>query len=159
MRICRLGDDYLSPTDKDVLVSSDTREAPAMFEDRGTYYLITSGCISWVPNPANYYTAKDILGPRTNHPNPMRGLKAEKTFGGQSTFVLSLPGREGAFIFMADLWKGDGDLIDSRHIWLPIQFDDGRLAIEWRYEWDLSWFDKREWKPPAAAAPTADIGR
>jgi len=143
LRICQLSDDYLSPTDKDVLVSSDTREAPAMFEHRGTYYLITSGCSGWVPNAANYYAAENILGPWTKNPNPMRGPKADKTFGGQSTFVLPLPGREGAFIFMADIWKGDGNLIDSRYVWLPIQLGDGRLVIEWRDEWDLSWFDKR----------------
>ena len=67
-----------------------------------------------MPNAANYYTATNILGTWTRHPNPMRGPRADKTFGGQSTFVLALPDREGAFIFMADLWKGDGNLIDSR---------------------------------------------
>jgi len=142
MRLCRLSDDYLSPTDKDVLVASDTREAPALFEHQGTYYLITSGCSAWLPNAANYYTAPGVLGPWTRHGNPMRGPNAEKTFGGQSTFVLPLPGREGAFIFMADIWRG-GNLINSRYIWLPVQFEDGRLVIEWRPEWDLGWFDQR----------------
>jgi beta-galactosidase len=146
MRICQLSDDFLSPTDTDVLVSSDTREAPAMFEHRGTYYLITSGCSGWVPNAANYYTAQRILGPWTRHDNPMRGPSAQKTFGGQSTFVLPLPGRQGAFIFMADRWKGDGNLIDSRYLWLPIQFDQERLVIGWRDEWDLSWFDRQQKK-------------
>ncbi len=142
LRICRLADDYLAPTDKDVVVSSDTREAPAIFEHQGTYYLITSGCSGWNPNAANYYTAGQLLGPWTRHDNPMRGPDAGRTFGGQSTFVLPVRSRDGAFIFLADRWNGRGNLIDSRYLWLPIRFEDGGLVIPWQDQWDLSVFEK-----------------
>jgi hypothetical protein len=84
----------------------------------------------------------------------MRGPRADKTFGGQSRFVLPVAGRAGAFIFMADLWKGDGNLIDSRYFWLPIQFDRENLVISWHDQWDLSWLGKPQPLLPSAAGPT-----
>ncbi len=141
MRICQLSDDYLSPTDRDVVIHSDHREAPALFKHGGKYYLITSACSGWRANEARADTADSIWGPWSSEGNPARGPEAETTFGSQSTHVLPVAGREGAFIFMADRWKGH-DLIDSRYIWLPVQFDDGGAFVEWVEEWDLSWFDK-----------------
>ena len=67
------------------------------------------------------------------YPNPCRGQNSEKTFGGQSTFVLELP--ENRFIFMADVWKPKS-LMYSGHIWLPIQFSEkGIPFIEWLDKW------------------------
>jgi hypothetical protein len=139
LRIGQLSDDFLEPTTRDVIISSDHREAPALFKHGGTYFLITSGCTGWRPNEANYYTAQNILGPWTKHPNPMRGPLAETTFDAQSTFVLPLHGQSGAFIFMADRWN-PRNLADSRHIWLPIQIKGEQLEIPWRDEWNLSAF-------------------
>jgi hypothetical protein len=141
LRICRLSDDFLSPTTNDVRIASDHREAPAPFKYQGRYYLITSACTGFSPNAANYYTADHILGPWKAHPNPCVGPKAETTFDGQSTFVLPVPGKPGAFIFTADRWL-PRDLKDSGHIWLPIQLKAGQLTIPWLEQWDLSWFDK-----------------
>jgi beta-galactosidase len=142
MRICRLSDDFLSATATDVIIAGDHREAPALFKYRGRYYLITSACTGWAPNAANYYTADHILGPWTVHPNPCRGPKAQTTFDAQSTFVLPVPGRKGAFIFMADHWK-PRDLPNSTCIWLPLQIKGDTLTIEWHDAWNLSWFDKQ----------------
>ena len=142
MRICRLTGDYLGPTSEDRVISSDEREAPAMLKHRGKYYLITSACSAWAPNAARLYKADSIRGPWSNEGNPVRGPNANTTFGCQSTHVLPVAGREGAFIFMADRWRGNGNLIDSRYVWLPIQFDGDRVVIEWMDHWDLRWFDK-----------------
>jgi hypothetical protein len=142
LRICRLSDDFLSATTNDVLIASDHREAPALFKYLGKYYLITSACTGWTPNQANYYTADRILGPWTAHPNPCRGPNAETTFDGQSTFVLPVPGRPGAFILMADRWK-PRNLPDSRYVWLPVQFDGDDPIIEWRDTWNLNSLGKQ----------------
>jgi beta-galactosidase len=141
MRICRLSRDFLSPTTNDVLVASDHREAPAMFKRGGIYYLITSACTGWSPNAANYYTARNILGPWTAHPNPCHGPNDQTTFRGQSSSVLPLPGRADAFIFMADRWIPN-NLASSRYLWLPIQFKGNEIEIQWRDEWSLGYFDK-----------------
>lgn len=142
LRICQLSDDFLSPSTNDVLIASDHREAPAPFKHQGRYYLITSACTGFRPNAANYYTADRIMGPWAAHPNPCVGPKAETTFDGQSTYVLPVPGKPGAFILMADRWI-PRDLKNSGHIWLPIQLKAGQLTIPWLDEWDLSWFDKK----------------
>lgn len=141
LRISRLSDDFLQPTSMDSLISSDHREAPAIFERNGIYYLITSGCTGWDPNPALYYTARSVWGPWEKQDNPARGAGADTTFGAQSTFVLPVQGREDAFIFMADRWNPK-NLRDSRYVWLPIRFEGDRIAIDLLDSWDLGIFDK-----------------
>jgi beta-galactosidase len=140
MRVCRLSDDYLSPTGQDVVIHSDHREAPAVFKHGGKYYLITSACTGWRHNAARLDEAASIWGPWSIQGNPVRGPEADTTYDSQSTYVLPVPGRDGAFIFMADRWN-PRNLADSRYIWLPIRFEDGKPAIEWLDEWDLRWFD------------------
>ena len=137
MRICELSDDFLSATTNDVLIASDHREGPAPFKYAGRYYLITSACTGFAPNAANYYTADRMMGPWTAHPNPCVGPKAETTFDSQSTFVLPVPGKPGAFIFMADHWV-PRDLKSSGHIWLPIEIKGEALTIKWQAEWNLN---------------------
>lgn len=140
LRASRLSGDYLTPTEQDSLLFSEHREAPAIFERGGTYYLITSACTGWDPNEAAYHTASSIWGPWERHGNPVHGPGADTTFGGQSTFVLPVQGREDAFIFMADHWRPD-DLRKSRYIWLPIDVEGDSLSIPWRDTWDLSTFE------------------
>ena len=56
-------------------------------------------------------------------------MPANKTFGGQGTYIL-----DGFFdtpVFMADIWNPD-HLSNSLHLWLPIEFDeDGTPEIRW----------------------------
>jgi hypothetical protein len=112
-----------------------------MFKHQGRYYLITSGCTGWAPNTARLAVADSIWGPWKALGNPCVGKDAGLTFRGQATYVLPLPGKPGAFIFMADRWQPN-NAIDGRHLWLPIQFNDGRPFIEWMDEWDSSFFDR-----------------
>jgi beta-galactosidase len=160
LRICRLSEDCLSHTGLDVVAHSDTREAPAVFKYDGTYYLMTSGCTGWTPNAARVDTAESMLGPWRTGANPAVGPQAETTYDSQSTFVLPVPGREGAFIFMADRWN-PRNLRDSRYVWLPIRFADDGIVIEWIDEWDLGWFgaqtDGRA-SDPLDEAPGSTIG-
>ncbi len=137
LRVCQLSDDFLRPGERDMVITSDHREAPAVFKRQGTYFLITSACTGWRPNAANYYTASRLFGPWTAHPNPMRGPQAETTFDAQSTFVLALPGRPQDLIFLADRWN-PRNLAESRYVWLPIRFPNGQLQIEWQNEWRLA---------------------
>lgn len=110
-------------------------EAPAIFKKDGIYWMITSGCTGWEPNKARLLTATSILGEWKQLPNPCVGENADKTFGGQSTYVLPLQGTEKQFIFMADSWRPES-LADSRYIWLPVRFDEkGIPFIEWVDRW------------------------
>ncbi len=137
LRIAELTPDYVSHTTRDSLLFSKHREAPALFRHKNIYYLITSGCTGWAPNQASVHTAKNLFGPWTSLGDPMVGPNAALTFGGQSTFVQPVAGKPGAFIFMADIWKPK-NLEDSRYIWLPIRFENGKPIIEWKDEWNLN---------------------
>ncbi|WP_294554658.1 family 16 glycosylhydrolase [uncultured Bacteroides sp.] len=136
LQIAELSDDYLSHTGKYIRIfPGGHNEAPAIFKKDGTYWMITSGCTGWEPNKARLLTATAILGEWKQLPNPCIGEKADKTFGGQSTYVLPLQGTENQFVFMADNWRPKS-LADSRYIWLPIRFDEkGIPFIEWIDRW------------------------
>lgn len=140
LHIVLLDDEYLHPTPEETRALIDmAREAPAMFQHDGRYFLITSGCTGWDPNMAEYAIADHPLGPWTTIGNPCVGLRSDITFNAQSTYVLPVANKPDAFIFMADQWKKE-NLCDSRYAWLPIRLEDDQLAIEWLDSWDLSIF-------------------
>lgn len=142
LHIAELSEDYLSHTGKYVrLAPAGHNEAPAIFKKDGIYWMITSGCTGWDPNEARMFSAPSIWGPWTKHPNPCIGPNSELTFGGQSTFVLNIPGKKNAYMFMADIWRPKKPS-DARYIWLPIQFKDGVPYIEWMDSWTLDFFNK-----------------
>ena len=142
LQIAELSEDYLSHTGKYVrLAPAGHNEAPAIFKKDGVYWMITSGCTGWDPNEARMFSAPSIWGPWTKHPNPCIGPNSELTFGGQSTFVLNIPGKKNAYMFMADIWRPKKPS-DARYIWLPIQFKDGVPYIEWMDSWTLDFFNK-----------------
>lgn len=134
MHIAELSADYQSHTGKYIrLFPAGHNEAPAIFKKESTYWMITSGCTGWDPNEARLFSAPSIWGPWTQHPNPCIGSGADKTFGGQSTYILPLG--DNRFIFMADRWRPQKP-VDARYIWLPILFDaKGKPFIEWKDSW------------------------
>ena len=144
LHIAELTADYLHHTGRYTRIApAGHNEAPAIFKHDGTYWMITSGCTGWEPNEARMFSAPSIWGPWKQHPNPCRGPLAEKTFGGQSTFILTIdsPAQGNStgnaqYIFMADIWRPRHP-IDARYIWLPIEFEDGKPVIRWRKEWKM----------------------
>lgn len=127
LHIAELDPTYTKHTGNYIRVApAGHNEAPTIFKHGGKYWMITSGCTGWAPNEARLMSADSIMGEWTQHPNPCRGEKADKTFGGQGTYVMNL---DGNLTFMADLWKPKA-LCESGHLWLPIQFDkDGTPYI------------------------------
>ena len=75
------------------------------------------------------FSASSIWGPWTQHPNPCIGPNADKTFGGQSTFILPLGNDQ--YLFMADIWRPKHPS-DARYIWLPIEFEEEKPVIKWQ---------------------------
>jgi len=150
MYVVRLDDDFTGPQmpieegkSWARILAGKMREAPAPFKFKNRYYLITSGCTGWTPNPAQWAVADNILGPWQSRENPCAGPQADTTFQSQSTCVLAAPKKPGCFIFMADRWQ-PRNLSDSRYIWLPMSFTpDGNLKIEWQDKWDISFFEKQ----------------
>ncbi len=146
LHIAELTEDYTDHSGRFVRVfAARWMEAPTLFKHKGFYYFIGSGCTGWAPNAARSAVAESIWGPWMELGNPCEGPDAELTFRAQSTYVLPVQGRKGAFLFMADRWNPE-NAIDGRYIWLPIEFipaADGYepIRIRWRDQWDLGVFD------------------
>lgn len=137
MYINELTDDYLRPTGKYKRTFIGlSREAPAMVKHNNKYYILSSGCTGWDPNPAKYAVADSIMGDYRIIDNPCVGTDADKTFYAQSTFILPVEGKKDTYIAMFDRWNKT-DLEDSRYVWLPLSFEGEKMVIEWKDEWKL----------------------
>ena len=103
-----LSDDYLRPSGRYARIFVDREmEAPSVFKHDGRYYFIGSSCTGWAPNAARSAVADSICGPWKELGNPCIGIEEQVniTFESQSTYVLPVAGKPGAFIFMADRWR------------------------------------------------------
>lgn len=145
--ICPLEDDYLKVTPSaHRFFPGRYMEAPCVFKHAANYYFIGSDCTGWCPNEARSAAAPTLYGPWKELGNPCLGEGAEITYGCQSTFVLPVEGKPGAFIFMADQWNPE-NLHESRYVWLPMFFKQTvcsqppRPFVRWLDHWDLSVFD------------------
>jgi len=124
-------------------------EAPAVIKRKGVYHLLGSGSTGWKPNVARYYTANSLQGEWTYHGNPCSGynpidsLGVEKTFGGQSSFIIPVQGISDAYIALFDIWKPEHP-ITGRYIWLPVDFSDNKMSISWHDAWDLNIFKEKK---------------
>lgn len=147
--IYELSADYTCATHVEIMQGAEG-EAPAMFNDRGTYYLLSSRLTGWFPNANSYFTSSSIHGPWTPRGTFARGPDEQTTFDGQTTFVLPVEGKPHAFIYMADRFGATSgldipDFKAATHIWLPIEIDaaEHALTVNWRDTWDLSVFRSR----------------
>ena len=137
IQIAQLTDDYMQHNGSFVRVAAGGQnEAPTIFKKDGIYWMITSGCTGWAPNAARMFCAKNIFGPWKQLPNPCRGEGADKTFGAQGTYIYKVETAAqkkmfgGAdYVFMADMWNPK-HLSDSRHMWIPIVFEDGMKILK-----------------------------
>lgn len=139
--INELTDDYLRPTGRYTRNFVDRlREAPAVFRYGSKYYMLTSGCTGWNPNEAELAVADSVMGPWETIGNPCTGPDADKTFYAQSTYVQQVYGKKDLYIAMFDCWNKT-DLGDSRYVWLPVSFEDGKITVPWREKWDIDWYE------------------
>lgn len=142
LHVSRLSGDFLRPAGKYARIFPGRfHEAPALMKWRGKYFLFSSGCTGWAANAARVSVADKIFGPWEELGNPCLGTGAQiaNTFNSQSAFILPVPGRADAFIFMADRWNPQ-NAIDGRHVWLPVEFKHDVPTISWQDEWDLDIF-------------------
>ncbi|MCU0785122.1 MAG: family 43 glycosylhydrolase [Verrucomicrobia bacterium] len=146
MLVCgRLSDDGLKPAGEYLQMAGveHATEAPALFRRDGKIYLLGSGSTGWKPNAARMYVADQVTGPYQSLGNPCQGVNPNnhfgpgKAFGGQSTFVLPIPGASDAWIAMFDIWNPE-DPINAGYIWLPLTFDGDKPVINWRDTWSLA---------------------
>ena len=134
------GDTPVEGVDYIVTFVGNSREAPALFKANNQYYMITSGCTGWSPNPAQYAISNSVLGEWKTIGNPCTDDGASTTYNTQSTCVYKVD--EGEYIYMGDRWYSS-TLRDSRYVWLPIEFDmEGNIYIRKYSNWNLDIFPK-----------------
>jgi len=140
LHLSELTADYLDFTGKFITIApAGHNEAPALFKDKGVYYMITSGCTGWEPNAARSFKSNSIWGPWESLGNPCKGDGANTTFESQSTYILPVSGKKGAFIFLADRWRPKNP-IDGRYVWLPVKMENGKPVLYWKDNWTLNDF-------------------
>ncbi|MEM6821747.1 MAG: glycoside hydrolase family 43 protein [Verrucomicrobiota bacterium] len=135
-----LTEDYLRPSGEYQPLEgiSPHTEAPCIFKENDTYWLLASGCTGWTPNPARLFCSSNLFGPWENKGNPMTGINPnnqlgpEKTFGAQSTCIFDVIDPPGSRIAMFDVWRPENP-IDGRYIWLPFDGLTGRGIQELAY--------------------------
>ncbi|MCU0794888.1 MAG: family 43 glycosylhydrolase [Akkermansiaceae bacterium] len=138
----RMRKDGLRPEGKYEVMKGITHatEAPALFKRQGKYYLLGSASTGWKPNPARMFIANRLSGPWRSLGNPCEGINPhnklgpEKTFGGQSTFVMPSPWATDEWIAMFDIWNPE-EPIKAGYIWLPLRFENQKPVIRWQNEW------------------------
>lgn len=141
--INELTDDYLRPTGRFTRnFIGMSREAPAVFKKDGKYYMLSSGCTGWNPNKAELAVADSIMGHWTVVGDPCTGKDADKTFYAQSTYVQPVYGKKDLYIAMFDRWNKT-DLENSRYVWLPMSFENGKITIPWREKWSMDEFENQ----------------
>ncbi len=147
----KMNDEYLMPEGEYLVCMGilDKTEAPAIVKRNGVYHLLASGSTGWDPNAARYYTSTSLAGPWEYNGNPClgtnlhNGFGPEKTFGGQSTFILKVHGYEDAYIAMFDINKPEHPY-ESLHIWLPINIKGNKFSIPWLDTWNMDKFNLRK---------------
>jgi hypothetical protein len=102
------------------------REAPAVFEKNGKYYMLSSMCTGWNPNQggsASSFGIEDRWSSISNFGDCV-------TFNSQPTAVVKFGEH---YIYVADRWD-PVDYNNSGYIFLPITIEDGVCHIEWADE-------------------------
>ncbi|MFF9542566.1 RICIN domain-containing protein [Streptomyces albidoflavus] len=132
LQIYRLTADY---TGYDQLVANpwpgEYREAPALFQRDGVYFMLTSGNSGWKPNQQRYATAPSVAGPWSEQ----QDAGDATTYGSQTAYVLPVQGSEGtSYLYMGDRWGNSmgGTVNDSQYVWLPLVFPTRTsLTLPW----------------------------
>jgi len=132
----QLSGDYLNTTGI-IAKINEARESPAMFQQNGHYFLITSHLSGWNPNPMELFDCGTSIqnAQCVSLGNPTQD---STSFNSQSTDVLIY---NKSIIYQGDRWNysGPGGLLNATYIWLPIvPTVSGRgFDIKWQASWNL----------------------
>lgn len=151
LRIYPLSDDFVhaDPERSYPVFTGESREAAAITEVDGEYYLFTSGQSGWYPNQLKYAHTADLSDPEGWSANTNVGNNT--TFKSQPTSILQLQRSDGgsSLVYMGDRWVPSA-LGTSTYVWLPLQIDADRHTAT------LNFTDS--WRLDAASGEIVDQG-
>lgn len=139
MHIFLLNDDFLSvkewlPDPANIAGTRVHGEAPSLFKRNGKYYMICSDFSGWSDNDNFFVMADDLNGPWTNA--QLIAEKGTNTYNSQNTYTMVIEGtKQTTYLYMGDRWKNG--TVASRYVWLPLQFSNDRLCLQYCTEWKL----------------------
>ena len=162
MNVALLSEDMLTteqnPVTDTKILNGLRYEAPAIFKVGDIYFGLFSGCTGWDPNPGHTATATDILDWWEPGQNFCVDNGAATSYRSQSTFVLKVEGKEGAYIYMGDRWNSSDVGGKSEYVWLPLSVRSGAPTVKWYDKWDLSVFDDAtRWSRISKPAEGAEV--
>ncbi|WP_298461414.1 chitobiase/beta-hexosaminidase C-terminal domain-containing protein [uncultured Cellulomonas sp.] len=140
LRIYPLTDDYLHADYENSypLFNGESREATAVAEVDGVFYLFTSGQSGWYANQLKYAYTTDLSNPDGWSENINVGNNT--TFKSQPTYIMELDTTDGgsSFVYMGDRWVPSA-LSMSTYVWLPMQIDPAThdVTLEYTDAWSL----------------------
>ncbi|HJC88419.1 MAG TPA: family 43 glycosylhydrolase [Candidatus Eisenbergiella intestinigallinarum] len=132
LHVYRLTEDYLNV---DCLVhklwQGEYREAPAVMERNGKYYMFSSYCTGWAPNQCRYAVSDSMEG----RWSVLTDIGDEVTYRTQPAFILPVgEGDHRTWYYVSDRWNGK-NYEDSRYVILPLSFtEDGLPMMEYTEE-------------------------
>lgn len=132
LHMYRLTDDYMN-VEKWVqrLWQGEYREAPAVFETDGKYYMLSSYCTGWAPNQGKYAVSSSMEG----RWSMLRDIGNETTYQSQPAFILN---HNGQILYFGDRWGGGGEkYFDSGYVIYPLIIKEDKLIMEYVDEIDL----------------------
>jgi len=143
IRLVQLDNSYLNLTPNDVNTYAHCEGPGILQRSTGTFYMVTSNCSGWYPNPAIYYTSDNITGSYTDCGTPCIDDSLNITFNSQPCYIFKIPGYDDAFLYMGDRWNGGGSTT-SQYVFLPIQFSSsGALELRYYTSWRIEDFFSR----------------
>ena len=128
----KLNDDYTGFTGEySIVINSMQREAPAVFKYNNNYYIMTSGCTGWNPNPTKIYKSSDIMGTYQEDSIACLNDTNNNSYGSQPTFVLPVDENKTGYKFIAmfDKWN-PSDLEKSSYLWLPMFLQNDKFYVD-----------------------------
>lgn len=126
LHVYRLTEDYLNV---ECLVhklwQGEYREAPAVMERNGKYYMFSSFCTGWAPNQCRYAAADSMEG----RWSILTDIGDEVTYRTQPAFILPVgEGDKKKWYYVSDRWNGE-NYDDSRYVILPLSFTEEGLPV------------------------------
>ena len=108
----RLTRDFLEAEEKicwqyEDLHAPFSREAPAVFEHGGKWYMLTSGMTGYVPNKSDSAVSDAPDRPFVSIGDPHADDASHASFNSQISQVFKVPGKRDLYIALADRWVPD----------------------------------------------------
>lgn len=131
LHVYRLTEDYMN-VEKLVhrLWQGEYREAPAVAEMNGTYYMLSSFCTGWAPNQAKYASAASMEADF----GMLKNISDATTYDSQAAFILK---KNNKLLYYGDRWGGDGEkYFESSYVIFPLELQDGELVMRYVDEID-----------------------